>query len=185
MDLNRVLDSTLAVMTNVRPDQLDGPTPCASWDVRALINHCISSTRGFASLVNGDDGAGQAADPDYTTGDFVAAYRESIRVVLSAFAADGVLDRTVKLPFGEFSGAELRGLAANDQFTHGWDLARATGQSTALDSELAADLLDQARAVITEAYRGPDGVGLFGPVQEAPAGASAADRLAAFLGRTV
>ena len=34
-------------------------------------------------------------------------------------------------------------------------------------------------------FRGPEGKAPFGPVQTAPAGASNADQLAAFLGRTV
>jgi hypothetical protein len=32
-----------------------------------------------------------------------------------------------------FPGAALLGLAATEQFTHGWDLARAIGQHTDLD----------------------------------------------------
>ena len=74
-----------------------------------------------------------------------------------------MLDRTVRLPFGEFPGAVVLGMAATEQFTHGWDLARATGQPTDLDPDLAAELLGQARLVITDAYRGPDGEALFGP----------------------
>lgn len=76
-------------------------------------------------------------------------------------------------------------MAATEQFTHGWDLARAAGQHTDLDPELAAELLGVARLAITDDFRGPDGQALFGPVREAPAGASPADQLAAFLGRAV
>jgi hypothetical protein len=32
---NQALLGTLAVLANVRPEDLDGPAPCASWDVRA------------------------------------------------------------------------------------------------------------------------------------------------------
>ena len=76
-------------------------------------------------------------------------------------------------------------LAAMEQFTHGWDLARALGRHADLDPGLAAGLLSQARLAITGAFRGPDGTGLFGSAQEAPAGAGPADQLAAFLGRRV
>jgi uncharacterized protein (TIGR03086 family) len=74
---------------------------------------------------------------------------------------------------------------ASDQFAHGWDLARALGNSTDLAPELAAELLDEAQAVVTPEMRGEDGRSAFGPEQVPPAGASAADRLAAFLGRAV
>jgi uncharacterized protein (TIGR03086 family) len=178
--LNQALQSTLAVLTKVGPGDLAAPTPCASWDVRALVSHLVGTPRWWASVITGQE---QAVDPDYAAGDFTAAYEESIRIAVAAFAAEGALRKTVRLPFGEFTGADLRDLAAMEQFTHGWDLARAIGYPADLDPGLAADLLSRARRLITDAYRGPDGMALFGPVVEAPAGAGPADQLAAFLGR--
>jgi uncharacterized protein (TIGR03086 family) len=67
--------------------------------------------------------------------------------------------------------------------THGWDVAKATGQSTDLDPELAAELLEGARLAIPDAFRGPDTQAPFGPEQPVPANATNADKLAAFLGR--
>jgi uncharacterized protein (TIGR03086 family) len=180
--LNQALQGTLAVLAQVRPEDLDRPTPCASWDVRALVNHFVGTARWWAAAVAGD-GDGGAAEADYAAGDFVSAYEESIRTAVTAFRADGVLAKTISLPFGEFTGLDLLNLAAMEQFTHGWDLARAIGRPAELDPELAAGLLSQARLVISDAYRGPDGQGLFGPAREAPAGAGPADQLAAFLGR--
>ena len=121
--LNQALQSTLAVLTKVGPDDMESPTPCASWDVRALVNHLVGTPRWWAAVVSGQD---LAADADYAAGDFVAAYEESGRLAVAAFAAEGALDKTVQLPFGEFSGAVLRDLAATEQFIHGWDVARAT-----------------------------------------------------------
>jgi uncharacterized protein (TIGR03086 family) len=180
--LNQALQSTLAILTKVRSDDLAAPTPCVSWDVRALVNHFVGTARYWAAAIAGEDAA---ADADYAAGDFVAAYEESIRIAVAAFAAEGALDKTVRLPFGEFPGVVLRDLAAMEQFTHGWDLARAIGYCADLDPELAAGLLSQARLAITNSYRGPDGEAFFGPAVEAPAGAGPADQLAAFLGRRV
>jgi uncharacterized protein (TIGR03086 family) len=180
--LDRALQGTLTILTKVQPKDLDAPTPCASWNVRALVNHFVGTARWWAAVIAGD---GDVADADYAAGDYVAAYEESIRIAVAAFGADGAVDRTVRLPFGEFPGVVVRNLATTEQFTHGWDLARATGQPTDLDPGLAAGLLSQARLAIVDAYRGPDGQALFGPAREAPAGAAAADQLAAFLGRAV
>jgi hypothetical protein len=58
-----------------------------------------------------------------------------------AFGADGALERMVLLAFGEFPGTVLLGLAATEQFTHGWDLARAIGQPTDLDPARNSDPL--------------------------------------------
>jgi uncharacterized protein (TIGR03086 family) len=180
--LDRALAGTLATLTKVGPQDLDRPTPCASWNVRALVNHFVGSARWWAATISEDGGVTEA---DHAAGDFVAAYEESIWAAVAAFGADGVLARTVRLPFGEFPGAVLLNLATMEQFTHGWDLARAIGLPTDLDPELAAGLLSQARLAISDAFRGPDGDALFGPARTAPAGAGPADQLAAFLGRTV
>jgi uncharacterized protein (TIGR03086 family) len=180
--LNQAMQSTLAVLTKVRSEDLDAPTPCASWDVRALINHFVGTARWWAATI---DGGGEDADADYAGGDFVAAYEESIRIAVGAFAAEGALERTVRLPFGEFPGTVVLGMAALDQFTHGWDLARATGQPADLDPALASALLAQARLAISDAFRGPDGQAPFGPAAPVPAGAGPADQLAGFLGRSV
>lgn len=181
--LSRAFASTRIVLAKVGPDQLGAATPCASWDVRALINHFVGSARWGASAALGK--GYESTDEDHAAGDFLAGYDESAKLALAAFGSAGVLAKTIELEFGEFSGAGLMGMVARDQFTHGWDLARAIGHHTDLDPELADELLVQARIEILDAYRGPEGEAIFGPVVEPPADACPADRLAAFLGRAV
>ena len=111
--------------------------------------------------------------------EFVRKSRRAEQAVLIPY-----FEKNVKLPFGEFPGRAFLGLATNDTFTHGWDLAKATGQSTDLAPDLAAALLAGAKQAISPAFRGPEGAP-FGTEQEAPAGSTNADKLAAFLGRTV
>ena len=178
--LGRAFASTRAVLVHVQAGQLEAPTPCASWDVRALIEHFTGSARWAAAAIGGEE----AADEDRAAVDFIAAYDQAINGALVAFGADGALAKAVTLPWGEFSGVALMWLAVNDQFVHGWDLARAIGHDTDLDPGLAEELLVRGQDWITDAYRGPDGAGLFGPAVKVPAGVSPADRLAAFLGRS-
>ncbi len=184
-ELERALRSTMAILAKVEPGQLDAPTPCASWDVRALINHFTGTARWWAGVVAGEVSAGDDAPVDYAAGDYVAAYREAGKLAVAALGAEDVPGRMIRLPFGEFPGAVVIAMAALDQFTHGWDLARAIGYPADLDPEVAANLLSHARVAITDGFRGPDGVAPFGPATEAPAGAGPADQLAAFLGRPV
>lgn len=180
--LDRAFASTRAVLAKVTADQLDAPTPCVSWDVRALINHFVGSARWAAT---GVASARMVGNADYAAGDFLASYDESVAFALEAFGVPGALERTIALEFGEMSGGALMRLSAREQFTHGWDLARALGHHTDLDPSLAAEMLDQARAEIGEAFRGPDGTAFFGPIAEAPPTACPADRLAAYLGRAL
>lgn len=180
--LDRAFQSNLVVMAKMRPQDLDAPTPCASWDVRALVNHFVGTARWWAAVVSGGE---ELAEEDYAAGDLDAAYAESIKIAGAAFAADGAMEQTVRLPFGEFPGTVVLSMAALDQFAHGWDLARALGLPTDLDPALAGELLSQARQTLPDAFRGPEGQAPFGPAVEAPAGAGPADQLAAFLGRQV
>ena len=183
--LERAFASTRAVLANVKKEQLGDSTPCDTWDVSALVNHIVAGSHWFAACVN-DGGSDDPGDdlPDFASGDYLASFDEGSKAAVTAFGSDGALEKTIKLPFGTFPGAAFLGLATTDAFTHGWDLAKATGQPTDLEPELAAALLEGAKASIPDEFRGPEGAP-FGPKQEAPAGASAADQLAAFLGRTV
>lgn len=175
------------VLANVTADQYDQPTPCASWDVRRLVNHLIGGTHWFAITTNAGASpeVDETEDTDHAAGDVLTAYDDGAAGALAAFGADGALERTITLPFGQFPGAAFMGLATVDHFTHAWDLARATGQSTDLNPAMAEQLLAASQSMIAPEFRGPDGVAPFGPEQTAASTANAADRLAAFLGRTV
>jgi uncharacterized protein (TIGR03086 family) len=179
--LSRAFASTRSILATVQPDQLHAPTPCVSWDVRTLIDHFVGTTRWWASVIASDQ---DLLIADAVGEDWVANYDANILVALEAFGSEGALAKTVELPFGELPGAVVLGLASIEQFTHGWDLARATGQSTDLDRTLAEDLLILAREAILGKYRGPNGAALFGPIANSAHGAGPADRLAAFLGRS-
>jgi uncharacterized protein (TIGR03086 family) len=181
--LTRAFASTKTVLAGVSPDQLGAPTPCASWDIRAIVNHVVGGTTFFAQVAEtGEFTPPPGEAPDLAAGDFKTAYAEGSERAVAAFSAPGVMEKTMKLPFGEMPGSAFLLVAATDNFTHGWDLAKATGQSTDLDPQLAEQLLGFAQGAIPDAWRGPEPAP-FGPVVDAPADAPAADRLAAFLGR--
>ena len=172
------------VLGNVKPDQLDDPTPCTSWKVRDLINHLVGGSYFFAAAMNGDAAGGGSDAPDFASSDFKAAYEEGSKQAIAAFASAGAMERTVTVPFGEFPGSAWMGLAATDTFTHAWDLAKATGQSTDLAPQLAEQLLAGARQAISDEIRGDEPMP-FAAAKDCPDGATPADRLAAFLGRSV
>jgi uncharacterized protein (TIGR03086 family) len=185
--LAQAFADTRGVLVNVTPDQLDLPTPCASWKVRDIVNHIVGGSQWFAASVTaGESPVIEESDfSELADGDFVAEFDKGVAASVAAFGAPGAQEKMVKLPFGTMPGSAFMGLATTDTFTHGWDLAKATGQSTDLDPALAEQLLAGSKMAIQDAFRGEDGKMPFGPEQQAPDGASAADRLAAFLGRKV
>jgi uncharacterized protein (TIGR03086 family) len=184
--LERAIESGAKVLAAVDADGLEGPTPCASWSVRDLVNHLVGSNLWFAASV--DSGVAPEGEDDVeadvTGGDLVAAYRSATAEALRAFRAPGAMERIVKLPFGELPGSVFVLLAANDQYQHAWDLAKAIGLPTDLDESVAAELLPFAQQAIADGLRGPEGELPFGAAVAVGDGASASDRLAAFLGRT-
>lgn len=177
--LQRAYTSTAHVLAHVEPEQLDDATPCASWKVRDLINHIVGGAYLFGAVARGEP---PAPGPDVADDDASASLADASVSAVAAFREPGVLERMVPSPMGEMPGAAFLQIAVLDSFVHGWDLARATGQSTDLDPELAAELIDYARG-LPDALRGPDGEASFGPAVEVPESAPAADRLAGLLGR--
>ena len=181
--LERACRSTAAVLAMVRTTDLDQPTPCASWNVRDVVNHIVGGTGFFAELAEKGAVTDRGDDTDCTATDFAATFRREAERLVAAFRAPGAMTKPMKLPFAELPGSVCVWIAAGDIFTHGWDLAKATGQPTDLEPDVAARLLAQIEPILPDGMRGPDGEAAFGPRVEIANSAPAADRLAAFEGR--
>lgn len=149
---------------------LDLPTPCDGWDVRTLLNHLLATQHYFAGSARGEDVAAPSDEPpqllsEDPTADFERARHE----VLTAYAEDGVVERT---------GPAL-GIAFSDQLLHGWDLAIAIGQSAVMPEDLAQAAYEVVHGAFTDDQRH----GVFGP--ELPVGpdATTQQKLLAYTGR--
>jgi uncharacterized protein (TIGR03086 family) len=181
--LEQAFASSAKVLASVQAGDLDKATPCATWKVRDVVNHMVGGTHFFAETAETGVAPTAPSETDFASGDISSAYAAGSARAVAAFRAEGAMDKTMKLPFGEFPGAIFVMIAASDAFTHGWDVAKSLGQSTDLDPQLAAQLL--AMSMIPDEFRGADGLMPFGPKVEAPESATAADKLAAYLGRSV
>lgn len=174
------LDVANQVLSGVSADQWSAPSPCAGWDVKAVVNHMTGGALMVAAGVSGQPFA-HGENDDWVGSDPAAAFRAAAEAALNAFRADpSVLGRNITLPFGEMPGGMVAGIFTTDELAHAWDVAKATGQSTDLNPELSAGVLAGARQFVTADFRKP---GFFDAEVPAPEGATAADQLAAFLGR--
>ena len=176
--------STAEIVKGVRPGQGTAPTPCAEWDVRALLSHVIGTLWLAEGLLTGQaprypmaPGGLPAADPGGD--DPVAAYAEASAAALAAAGAGDALTRVHATPLGDMPGPVLAGFTTLDITVHGWDLARATGQPADLDGRLAAHVLGFAEQAVTPDTRAPR----IGPAVPVPDDAPVTQRLVAFLGR--
>lgn len=189
--VERACNSTQAVLAAVSETDLHRSTPCASWTVSGVIKHMLGSAAYFAEVAesgsaaaDGDDDDDDDAQGPAGIGDFHETFSRTAARLVAAFDAPGALDKIMKLPIGALPGSVCIWIASGDIFTHGWDLAKATGQSTDLDPELAEILLQRISTLLADAMRGPEGKAPFGPKVDVPTSAPAADRLAGFQGRT-
>jgi uncharacterized protein (TIGR03086 family) len=181
--LQRACGSTGTILATLTTADLSRPTPCAMWTVRDIVNHVVGGAGFFAELAEAGEVGHREDDPDFTAGDFSATFRQQSSRLVAAFDAPGAMDAMMTMPFGGTPGSVCAYIAATDIFTHGWDLARATGQSTDLEPDLAGMLLARIMKTLPDSMRGPEGEAPFGPRVEVAESAPPADQLAAFQGR--
>ena len=174
------LDIAHGVIAGVPADKWTAPSPCTEWDARGVLNHLIGGVKMVAVCVPGGTIDHAALGGDLGGSDPAGTFRVIADDAVAAFRNDpSVLGRPVKMPFGEMPGGMVIGLFTNDAFVHAWDLARATGQSTDLDPQFAQGVMAAVRGFVTDDFRKP---GFFDAEKPAPAGATAADQVAACSG---
>ncbi|MGB8860999.1 MAG: TIGR03086 family metal-binding protein [Ilumatobacteraceae bacterium] len=178
--LEHIIPALSEVVHRIWHGQMEAPTPCAVFNVHDVIDHMIVVGGSFAPLFRGETPTEVTAPVVYG---WVPAseFTETMSDLLAAVQSPGALDRTIPSPFGEVSGDTFARFVAFDGLIHGWDLARATGQTWAPPTELVEAVEAFARVAITPEMR--DGH-TFKDAKPAPADASPLDRLVAFSGRT-
>jgi uncharacterized protein (TIGR03086 family) len=178
----QAMTQTESIVAAVEPGQLTNPTPCADYDVRALLSHIVGGLNRVAIAGEGGDAlARPARADDVSDNGWLAAYQAAAARAAAAWTDDAKLDILVELPWGKIPGRFAIAGYIQEILTHGWDLAKATGQPTERDPELAAFALAGARRILPAEARGADVP--FGPVVQVAPDAGRYAQLAAWLGR--
>ncbi|HLI73653.1 MAG TPA: TIGR03086 family metal-binding protein [Acidimicrobiales bacterium] len=153
------------------------PTPCSEFDVRALLNHMIgglgmltTAARGGKALIPEGDQFGEDPGRDYD---------ERRQALVAALREPGVYDRNWEMPFGSLAGQMMGAIAFMEHVTHGWDVAKATGQNTDIPPALVSECVD----VVTPMDAMLRMPGVCGPAVAVPDDASPQDKFVAFMGR--
>lgn len=165
--LSRALDQTGDVLTAIHEDQLSLPTPCGEWDVARLIAHLVATPSNFIKMARGDT-VDWSAEPAPIGRDWAASFRSAADDLIHLWheTGDSADPGKVDWQIAEFA-------------LHTWDLARATGQSTNLNPDVALRGLAFMSGALTPENRGD----AFGPEVSVPDDAPPYDRIAAFAGR--
>lgn len=154
-------------------DRWSAPTPCPDWDVRALVNHVVGEELWTAPLL---DGATIADVGDRYDGDVLgedpgpraaAAAAEAAAVVERHLSSGDPAADLVHLSFGDTPVEEYVRQLSADHLVHSWDLATATGQDPALDTDLVLEV-GAWFAERAEMYRAAGVVGPAVPADDDP-----------------
>ncbi|MDQ1519631.1 MAG: hypothetical protein QOI55_704 [Actinomycetota bacterium] len=182
--MRKVLGETQRVVDGIEPSQLGRATPCAEWDVRAVLNHVTGGADMFATCVDeggiSDQRLVELVSGDNLGDDYRSSFEAAAKRAMTAFESPGAADKMVKLPFGEMPAGIAMQIAIFDVAVHALDLAKGSGQSTALDPQVLAAALESGRQMIGPEMRG---TGLFDSEVPVAENAPLQDQLAAFAGR--
>ena len=159
MDVQSLYRRTVEVFADrvgaVRDDQWSGPTPCAEWNVRDLVNHVTNESLWTVPLMEGAtiEEVGDRFDGDVLGEHPIRAARAAARAAIASVAEQLPRGGDVHLSFGETPKEEYLMQLAADHLVHGWDLATSTGADAEMDPDLVqavADWFDDRE----EMYRG-------------------------------
>ncbi|MCX4724697.1 TIGR03086 family metal-binding protein [Streptomyces sp. NPDC090052] len=166
----------LPVVRGIGDAQLADRTPCAEYDVRALVNHLIHVLVNFQALAARKD-VDFSSEPEYVVGDWRRRFGEETAALVTAWAAPGAEEGTagaMNLP-----ARTVGHMVLGDLTVHAWDLARATGQDFVPEPAVVGELSPALADMAPMARAG----GVFGEPVPVAAGASAFDQVLALTGR--
>lgn len=177
--------TSIEIVEQLTPADLDRPTPCEGWTLRDLLEHNIAQHYGFAAASRGEgDIAVWKTKP--LGADPIAEYRAAAAHVLTAFAETGVLERRFPVPeiMPDLVIPANLGISFHfvDYVVHSWDMAASLGVKLDFDEELLSAALLIARAVPGGDVRTRPGAS-FAPIIELTGG-STLDQILALLGRS-
>jgi uncharacterized protein (TIGR03086 family) len=170
---------TLGSLSYITPASLSGPTPCAAWDLAALLAHVSDSLAAVHdALLTGCVSLEPAARTQVPAEGLVATLRAQAGQLLAASTA-GRAGRPVVIADRRLAGPEMAAAGAVEIAVHGWDIAEACHCRRPIPPALATSILAIVPLVVPEVTRG---VQFADPVRPGPQ-ATPGERLVALLGR--
>ncbi|GAA3210208.1 TIGR03086 family metal-binding protein [Actinocorallia longicatena] len=158
----RAVAGMTARIAAISPGQWTLATPCSDWDLRGLVNHVAGEMLWTPPIFEGKTAAdvGGAFDGDVLGEDPQGVWEASVGPSIAAVSAEGALDRTVHLSFGDVPGEVYASQMFADILVHSWDVARASSGDELLDPDLVEACLDWFSDEEEQTYRA---AGLIGP----------------------
>lgn len=145
----RALADCGGLVTRAADADLGVPTPCAEWDLGALVGHMVGQNDGFATAVReGDAPVSAYAAPRLRPEEIRPRWAASAARLREAFgqAAPDARVRLAELD-REVSVTTALGMQLLDSAVHAWDVAAALGESHRPPEEVVSVVLQSAEAI--------------------------------------
>ncbi len=153
--LRQVLVELATVVEQIDDQQLKDPTPCRDFDVQELRHHVLSWVTSFAAGAADPDGRVPDVGSYHLSADPAAEVRRAAELFDEGLAA-GAAERGMSIGESAMPGPMAFGMILWEYQMHGWDLARATGQTWSPPEAAAEQSLEFAPMMLTPDYQGPD-----------------------------
>lgn len=168
------------VLLQVDDEHLELETPCAGWNVQALISHVVLGDASVPLLFAGDPlPSTMAIDTSILGPNPVATWRGTALAAIEAWRAEGAMDKIVQHPVGERPGSVFARFRLVDMLGHTWDLAQAIGVDADIPDALAEAALDFLFPMLDELAESK----VFGAPVTPPPDSDATVRFLALIGR--
>ncbi|WP_367324062.1 TIGR03086 family metal-binding protein [Streptomyces sp. HUAS ZL42] len=183
LDLGPQARIVARLAAGVRDEQLADATPCPEYAVHNMLGHLVHLAAAFRDAGRKDLGATTDTSPTAAVPDIGPGWREELPKVLDELA-DAWRDPAAWTGMTRAGGVDLPGavagaVAVDEMMIHGWDLARATGQTYDPDPAALQACHDFLLAAADDPARGD----IFGPVVPVPSDAPLLDRAVGLSGR--
>lgn len=175
-DLGPAAEEMSRLVSGVRDDQLDYPTPCRDWTVSDLLAHVHQ----FATVFTHNARKEQARPPEGLVGDWRVAIPNQLDELARAWRKESAWQGRVSAGGVEMEAPDNAVVGIEELTVHGWDLARATSQVLRI-GDASLDQVDRFFELFVEQIA--TGEGPFGPVADVPEGATRLQRTLARTGR--
>jgi uncharacterized protein (TIGR03086 family) len=161
-DLSPAAATMAELIRNIADDQLAGPTPCPDYSVGDLVDHVGGLSIAFTLAAGKEspppDAPAPSGDASRLTDDWRRRIPADLAKLAAAWEQPAAWTGMTRAGGIDLPG-EIAGVVALDELViHGWDIARATGQTYDVDSPSLA-----AVATFVEGFGADGAPGLFGP----------------------
>lgn len=171
------------IIRTIGPEHLTARTPCAEFDVRALINHLLfwgPSLVGAARKQSVAPPAATESEVDLTTGDWTTALDTHLHELATAWRGPAAWQGTTCMGGPtELPAGVVGGMVVGELVVHGWDLARALDTTPTWDDDLLHYVHDETAATADQGRQ----LGIYGPEVPVPTTTPLLDRILGLTGR--